>query len=210
MPPRSQALAPGTVASRDATSPAVTPSAVARVRRRGFNRAATTSCKSSFSTPNTKSPRRARMVDSTGSIWACASAGVAAWARMRREIAASLTVMPTSGTWPRRVRSSSFSSMVGLAGAEDVDLALHQHAAAHAQSEQPRPHLLFVHYVHFRGHTGHGADIAAPRRIQTPGAVPHSFGSASAPAGIMAWTRLRSGMVRFRRRNMPSIWSYNS
>ena len=110
MPPRSQALAPGTDASRDATSPAVTPSAVANVRRFALNNAATASCRSSSSTPNTSSPSRSRMVRSTGSIWASASARVAARARMRSEIVASPTVMPTSGTWPRRVRSSSFSS----------------------------------------------------------------------------------------------------
>ena len=55
------------------------------------------------------------------------------------------------------------------------------------------------------------AAIQAPsRRIQTPGAVPHSLGRASAPAGSIAWTRLRSGMVRPRRRNISSIWSQSS
>src|SRR5207245_9736212 len=46
-----------------------------------------------------------------------------------------------------------------LAGAEAVDLALSQDAAARVEAQQSWPHLLIEHCLHFRGHTGHGYQV---------------------------------------------------
>ena len=60
------------------------------------------------------------------------------------------------------------------------------------------------------GTPGMAATRLSPSFIQMPGAVPRSLGIGSAPAGNSACTRLRSGIVRLRRRNIAWIWSNDS
>ena len=83
-----------------------------------------------------------------------------------------------------------------LAGAEGVDLALHQHAAAQAQASSRGFTCVLEHGVHFGRHAGHGGhDGSRPCASRCREPCRMALGIGSAPAGNRACTRLRSGMV---------------